>query len=272
MNKFWKYILNKNLALLAFLLMLLSSCSSIIHQQSSKIVKVDSIVTIESDTTVALFSSYENPNCHLRFKLDVPVKAYSQKTVEAAELMIITLINEKYIHETSSLEEVMRLYTKEYIFNYLKNGINSQTESEDDQTDPEEWMNYEERFRGKVLFNDKNIFSYSLRNFSFSGGAHENITNNVSSLDLKTNKIITLDYLFTDENLKKIHDLIIENLNKKFQLLTDEIDVVPNFYLSDEGITFVYNPLDIAAYSDGELKTTLSWNVVEPLLKYNPIN
>ena len=110
MNKFWKYILNKNLALLAFLLMLLSSCSSIIHQQSSKIVKVDSIVTIESDTTVALFSSYENPNCHLRFKLDVPVKAYSQKTVEAAELMIITLINEKYIHETSSLEEVIKTY------------------------------------------------------------------------------------------------------------------------------------------------------------------
>lgn len=270
MYKFWNNILVKIFASLAVMLLLLSSCGSITHGSSNSN-RIDSVITVETDTTVALFSSYDNPCCHLHSKFDVPFKATSQNTLDAAQLMIISLANEEYVNQTSSVEEMIKMYSKSYILEYLEEGMKAISREGYDVEETADWMNYEERCRGKVLYNDNNIFSYSVRIYSFSGGAHGNNTNNVASLDLRSNSVITLDYLFSKDSKENVRDLIVDALNKEYQLLTDEIDVVSNFYLSDAGITFVYNPLDIAAYSDGEIRTTLSWETLSPYLQNNPM-
>ena len=46
-------------------------------------------------------------------------------------------------------------------------------------------------------------------------------------------------------------------------------DVVPNenFYVTDEGITYVYNPYEIAPYAMGCIQISLSWDSIRHLLR-----
>ena len=253
------------------LLLMLSSCDYMTRRSQSKANTIDSISVFLSDTTVSYYSSFEEPNCKLHFDFDIPVKASSKNTLKAAELMIISLTNDKDVKKTSSIENMIKLYTRSYILNYLKEGNSTTTIQEEENEENLDWMNYEEKCVGKVLYNNNNIFSYSVRTSSFAGGAHETTTNNGASLDLRTNEIYTLDYLFGKENIDSLKVLIVDKLNENNQLLTDDVDVIHNFYLSEDGITFVYGPLDIASYSDGEITVTLEWESVKPFLVHNPL-
>ena len=40
-----------------------------------------------------------------------------------------------------------------------------------------------------------------------------------------------------------------------------------NFYVSEEGITWVYNPYEIAAYASGVIELPISWETLKPFLQ-----
>ncbi len=63
--------------------------------------------------------------------------------------------------------------------------------------------------------------------------------------------------------------MMVDYLKNDYQLLNEEFDVTENFYLSDKGITFIYDPFEIAAYSYGEIAITLGWDQLRPLVSDN---
>ena len=268
MFRSWNTIIIKNIATSALLLLLLSSCNFFSNKSSSKTNTINYFSVIEADTTVSLFASYLEPYCSIKSSFEAPAKASSKTTKMAAELFIISLVNEKYVQDNSTIEDLVDNYVKSFILNYLKEGKIAIANDED--AEELYWMNYEEKCNGKVLYNDNNILSYSVKTYSYSGGAHGVTSNNVASMNLATNKIYTLKQLFGEDNNEKLKALIKEKLSQNNQLFTEDIEVIQNFYLSNKGVSFVYSPLDIAAYSNEEITLTLDWNEISHLLIINP--
>jgi hypothetical protein len=51
-----------------------------------------------------------------------------------------------------------------------------------------------------------------------------------------------------------------------------EIDLTENFYIDARGVTWQYNPYDIAPYSLGVITVTLTWDQLYPyLLEESPL-
>jgi hypothetical protein len=59
----------------------------------------------------------------------------------------------------------------------------------------------------------------------------------------------------------------IDELAEKGQFTApNEIVATDNFYVNEEGITWTYDPYEIAPYSVGVVQITLSWDEVLPFL------
>lgn len=253
---------------LAAIMLLFESCLSNNDSNQTSHSSLSAFTIIETDTITPLFSTYSKPDCHLKMRFEVPTEATSRKTLKAARTLIASLSPSFECTNTSDdIESMIQQYSRLYCFNYLEEGIDAIANYGDDVEESANWMTYEEISEGKVLYNERGIFSYSVVTYSFTGGAHGNSTNRVASLDLDKKKVIALDYLFDTEKQEVLREEILSTLNSEYQLLTDEIDVTNNFYLDSKGITFVYDPLDIAAYSDGEIDVTISWDKISAMIK-----
>ena len=272
MKRFWN---NKNCVFVAVAAMasaLASSCSS---KSETTVGGTSQCITafkhISVDTTMTLFSNYEKPDCRLQLNFDIPANASSKETLELSNALIVSLTQDgTYANgKNNDPEAMLRNYTKTYIRNYLEEGNDAINNFGDDMVGAATWMSYEEKCDGTTLYKDNNIFSYSVRTYSYTGGAHGNSTNCVASLDLKNRRNITLECLFTETAIGQIREMMVDYLKDDYQLLNEEFDVTENFYLSDQGVTFIYDPFEIAAYSYGEIAIPLTWDKVRPLVSEN---
>lgn len=269
MIRFWKSKNIENLMVVAGVSAMLISCSS--EPATTDVQKtfpsIDSFKEIKVDTTITLFASYAKPDCHLQLKFQIPSSASSKKSINAVNSLIGQLSQEgNYLNESNDLDEMVRQYTKAYIVNYLEEGNDAIANYGDDMEAAANWMSYEENCEGSVLYNDYGIFSYSVKLYTYTGGAHGNSSNCVGSINLNNNRTVTLESLFDQDNKETIKGEILEILAQEHQLLNDEIEATENFYISDKGITFVYDEFEIASYSDGEISVTLGWDKIKPLL------
>ena len=97
-------------------------------------------------------------------------------------------------------------------------------------------------------------------------------------------KYISIYDIFNDEYFSNISELIVaqilrdRDLKSSSQLAeegffsVEEIMPTDNFYFNTKGITWIYNPYQIAVYPLGEIKVTLSWKAIhEYLSETSPI-
>ena len=260
----------KELSVVMFMITLLS-CNSIDKDTQTPIKKISEFNVVSVDTTVALFASYEKPDCHLKLEFELPESKSSSKTLDAINTMIIALTQDgSYSDNGKDVEGMIKQYTKSYILNYLEEGIDAIANYGEDLEAAANWMTYEETCNGKVIYNENNLFSYSVSLYSYTGGAHGNNSNRVATLDLNNRNIISLETMFDSGKLPILQEEIVNHLKEDgYQLLNEEIDLTDNFYLNNKGVSFVYDPFDVAAYSDGEIEVTVSWNDIKPLLSVN---
>lgn len=234
--------------------------------------RITSSKRVNVDTTMALYSTYLKPECHLVINFEIPESATSRKTLAAVNSLILSLTQDgNFINEKHDVEEMISTYTKTYIKNYLEEGSEAIVLYGDDIKGAENWMSYEETCEGNVLYNSNGIFSYSVKTETYTGGAHGNSTNCVASLDLSSNSIISLDKLFDNHAKDQLQTMIVSKLSEHYQLLNEDVEITDNFYVSDNGITFVYDPLELASYSDGEISLTFGWEEIKNLMMENSV-
>ncbi len=142
-------------------------------------------------------------------------------------------------------------------------------------------FNNEHQIEGFPLLNDPNIFSYGINRYAFMGGAHGLEIRSYYNFNLKTAKLITEQDLFVDNYQKDLIELfkarIIEESDfihsmeelKASDYWLDSIKPNSNFYISDEAITYVFNPYEIAPYYVGHTEISLPYDRIANLLKPN---
>jgi hypothetical protein len=113
---------------------------------------------------------------------------------------------------------------------------------------------------------------------SYTGGAHGMSTRQYYVIDAGVPRLLGLEDFFRDPQSTELRRLIYAALRNYYGLaegmplsegifFEDEPELSGNFFLSEEGLGFHWNPYEIAPYSVGQVEISLPWNTIRPLLK-----
>lgn len=131
-----------------------------------------------------------------------------------------------------------------------------------------------------IILNSKNILSYCISDYNYTGGAHGSSTSNYYNISLKNSEILSLEDIFIANYEEKLKEKILQSLITYFNVNTkQELDeflfsyesvyLTNNFYLTNVGICFVYNEYDIAPYVTGQIKAFIEFSELKDILKQN---
>lgn len=122
----------------------------------------------------------------------------------------------------------------------------------------------------EIMLNEKGLISTINTVYTFHGGAHGLTHKACHVFDLKTGNPIKLDDIFTD--LESLNQLLTRKAHVDFKLPetvslqefgcigADSIYATDNFYITREGIGFIYNEYEIACYAGG------SFDIMIPII------
>ncbi len=258
----------------------LASC----RQQPAEVAGSVAFDTLTVDTICPLFHSYDHPACHLSIAMAKPEPQTPPETLQAIERFISVLPKDGSFEADAngSVESMVQAYVRAYIMQYLNEGHDAigQHESESEEVaDATTWMNYDEKVIGSVLFNADGLVSYQVVTDSFTGGAHGNKTIDNGVFSLATLSQLSLSDIFVDASLPELHAALrqklmeqngcqsLDELAEKGQFTAPaEIVATDNFFVNNEGITWTYDPYEIAPYSVGVVIISLTWDEVRPFM------
>lgn len=142
------------------------------------------------------------------------------------------------------------------------------------------WMEYTMSVRDSFqVSHSGKLLTVLVMEDNYEGGAHPSSNLTVLNLDLEYRTVLTLEDIFIEGFYEDLRDRIQERLMKDYKASDmDELEemgiatlgpVEPteNFILSDESVTFIYNPYDIAPYSEGHIEVRLALSDLADLLK-----
>ena len=123
------------------------------------------------------------------------------------------------------------------------------------------------------------ILSYGEDCYTYTGGAHGYGYTFIFNYSLLTGALVHEEDLFVDDYFEPLHHLLVEALIHQTENVDTERelramgfsieDIVPNdnFYVTEDGLVYVYNPYDIASYAMGRIDIYLSRSAIEKYLR-----
>lgn len=128
---------------------------------------------------------------------------------------------------------------------------------------------------GEVVYISPEIITVGLDSYTFTGGAHGNSVITLLNFNSNTGQLLTIDDLFTD--LSKLTTLVKSKLDEEINsnktnhsfFFGDEFNLPENIGFSDEGVIFLYNTYEIAAYAQGVTEFTIPYEDIQDMLKVN---
>lgn len=129
-----------------------------------------------------------------------------------------------------------------------------------------------------LVYNKNGIVSITMLSQEYTGGVHGNDLLTTFNYDLERNEAITPSVLFLDPKDSRIVELLLGKLMVEFDASTPEeleyagifnyqvLEITNNFYFTEEGITFYYNPYELAAYAVGPIELSVTYSELSPFL------
>lgn len=114
-----------------------------------------------------------------------------------------------------------------------------------------------------VVYNKGDFVSIEDYSYVYSGGAHGNYGVNYRSYDKISKKIIAYSDFFDFEANEILESLLAKEIkSKNIKTFGTDFFVTDNIYFTEKGITFVYNPYEIASYADGIISVFLPFEKI----------
>jgi hypothetical protein len=245
------------------------------------------IKTSENDFVKKYFLSKDTTKGALSVDLEVeiPVAFFNKDVLTAIRATIITnLFGGEYVNHAN--DSLVQIFTKDLVADYKEN--NEPLMNKIDTANRYSFNN-EHVISGFSLLSDKKIYVYGIERYVYMGGAHGLETRNYYNFDLKTGKTITEKDLFKANFVPELSELIKKRIVEESKEVKESKDTEPilsledtdfwadsikpngNFYITDEGINYVFNPYEIAPYYIGQTEVTIPFNRLKNILKPNSI-
>lgn len=270
------------MAISTILLSIVFGCNNPSASSKSVAVVIDSITLQQTEY---MLNDTAKPKCHIEINIHYPksIEGIKELTPVLNEI-VIGALGEEYAN--IPLKEAAEKYKLKFLADYHeteKEYVNFTKEFGEGASIAT--FSYETAITAKITYCGGNLFSFQVYNYSFTGGAHGNYSLSNFSWNLATNKLIKLDDLFAETSMEDISRIIKETLAKQYGVAPGEkleengffndSEIMPNnnILLDDTGITWLYNPYEIAPYSTGAPSVTIPYTDLTIFFKEgNPIS
>ena len=245
------------------------------------------IKTEEKDLVKKFYLTTYTTKGALSMDIDVEIPvAFADTTVlkSVRATLISNLLGDEYISKSN--DSLVHLFSSELFTEYKENNepLLNVKDSANNYS-----FNNEYDISGFSLLSDKKIYVYGIERYVDMGGAHGLETRNYYNFDLKTGKLIAEKDLFKPNYVSELSELIKKRIVEESKEIKDSKDTEPiisledtdfwtdsikpngNFYITDEGINYVFNPYEIAPYYMGQTEVMLPYNRLADILKPNSI-
>ena len=137
-------------------------------------------------------------------------------------------------------------------------------------------QSWEDRVNGYFSGRYKNFLSYMVEYYGFRGGAHGINTMTPVVFDKKTGNMVSEEAFFADGYKAPVAALIQAHLPEALEgdeeALKDifEPDLIGpngNYEITKDGVTWYYQPYDIAPYYLGVISVTVPWKELKPYVR-----
>lgn len=160
---------------------------------------------------------------------------------------------------------------------WVEQMLNSYSDDGEEVDEEDAWM-YDFEYSRSGEFagacKSRHLQTYTGSDYEYTGGAHGYTGIGHDVFDMTTGEIVTEEDLFAEGYEENVAELLAASL--EIYLAENEEDPesmfsLPepngNFAVSEEGITWTYNPYEIAPYSMGIFDLLVCWDDLKPYLK-----
>lgn len=130
----------------------------------------------------------------------------------------------------------------------------------------------------RIIYNTNDILSIEFFAYYYTGGAHGGYGSIYRNIDLKTGKTISLDDILKTGYKDELSEILTKSLRKQYGMnekdiladngfFVEKIDPSSNYYLTNKGIGFVYNPYEIASFANGTIDIFVPFSEIANIVK-----
>ena len=216
---------------------------------------------------------YEGYGCGWSYSMEYVAGGLSQEVMDKINQ---TIIEVGIGYDTAGMPPVVPTYCHHWV-----EGIDSEYSAFADEVLPEldegdePWMmNWTYSMEGSFSTGcaARHLRTYDVMDDSYTGGAHGSTYNTSLVFDMTTGQRISEADLFREgfeaDIAEALNDKVLEGLDEE---LWEAVYEVPtpngNFSVSEQGVTWHYNPYEIGPYVLGFLTASFTWDELAPYLK-----
>ena len=273
----------KKVSLLSIMALICCLYSCNFKSDHSNDITIDSVVVekIAIQETYHLLGDTAMPGCKVSLEMKVPIQ-YGQDSnyLHLQKILTPLIFGEEYAGDTliQAAQKVVTAHINAY------KEVEPEFEKEIKEYGKSYSFEWEYNYTIAPIYNRNEFFCYGVASSEYTGGAHGMYSNFYYTIDLSDWHRIVLDDLFQPQSLDEVNHTILKQLLKKLDLTepdsllelgyfdTEDITATENFYLTDTGICWVYNPYEIACYATGQVFIEVPFQALESyFLPENPI-
>ena len=250
------------------LLLLLTGCRQINENE----VIFDTVVI---DKSVKLSNEANSPICTIHLSM-----AYATEDNGHKAEVINQYINDMLFgqQQEMAVENAARLFADEYTEAYSKNLLPLYNQDRADST-KRAWYDYHYVITTNTQIGCKGTIVYLATVDSYEGGANSMDQLLTLNFEPKTGRLLNLSDIFVDGYELELNRVLLQALKEKTgtksmsQLrekgFLKSLDMYPseNFILDDETMTFIYNPSEIAPYSEGSTELIIPYTNLKSIIR-----
>ena len=208
-------------------------------------------------------------------RMEYPAKGMSAQAMESLQDIITAeAFGNGYCGKAP--QEAIDAYASDYISTYRDENLELAESLAGENSMALSWGKYiTGAFTGEMNMADGDrLMNYTITDYSYTGGAHGMNTETNLVFSLETEDRLGLEDIFREDSMSALPGLLMKHVSEAFEdpsdsgyLLVTDIPATENFSISDSGITFIYNPYEIAAYAAGIIRITIPWDELQDILR-----
>jgi hypothetical protein len=246
-----------NYSLLLAAALLLAACT---HELQTRIIALEDSVQAEG----------VDASCEISCSYEYITGGVSQEIMDKINGAIIDrhILFEEFDGSTD-VEAACKTWVEE-----VRNSYSVEGEDIDEEN---AWMyNFEFNRSGEFsgACRSRHLQTYTGSDYDYTGGAHGYTGIGHDVFDMTTGEIVTEENLFVEDYYGGVAELLAASLEVYLAEIGEDPEMMfglpepnGNFAVSEEGITWTYNPYEIAPYSMGIIDLPVSWADLKPYLK-----
>lgn len=221
------------------------------------------------------------PSFNFSMDFVYPIKMADTTVLSSIQKKFNEIYLEDKAYRNDSAQVAINRYLDQSIKSFEEEVKTYMTNVHSEEEDAAPYLSYYDKFLGHVLFNKNNILSFQVeRNINKGKISFSSLRNYV--FNLKTGELIHEEDIFLPTFASEMSPLILDKIlkmnnatsvkdltNAGFLQEVEEIIPNNNFYVTDEGITYIFNKGEYTALVLDAVQVSFKFEEIKFLLKEN---